>query len=405
MSLENATYGFEFEFSNPLILKNWNPKKGLIPGYDDAYFDGREPFDAMRMAHVVAQLCAQSKDCQVKEESYKYFRNEFRVVFADGYWIRISFDPACVEIQGKPLTKKEYRDKSELLEKYVFEAAKKAGLVLDRKEGMGHFNIGAQSAFGRDEVNGLRFLSYFVDFQNHPELSMGAIGKDVGGNSPTLTVLHPSQSAALQALVTGVVKRKYKLSAVAAYINRYVYTHTLDNLSAQNNQLDRRESQHNQAITVEDFEKFSRKQFADKIDLPMEIRPIFAQESIEQFILQIELFELRNNFLAGRGYPLKFLNLKKNRFSKSELVSRFYVYVTEAGGDFEHFKPLLHKSLRNIAPDKFVLTGHLDLKRSEDLKLAKLHAPYIATSSWVRERFLKLFSDLESCLGLLSSSH
>jgi hypothetical protein len=97
--------------------------------------------------------------------------------------------------------------------------------------------------------------------------------------------------------------------------------------------------------------------------------------------------------LAQRNYPLDYLAIDRSRFSAEELVTRFYIYVTEAGGDFEHFRPLLRRTLRSVSPDRFVRTGQINLNTSVGLNLALRHWPYVASSPWVRERFERAILD------------
>jgi hypothetical protein len=119
----------------------------------------------------------------------------------------------------------------------------------------------------------------------------------------------------------------------------------------------------------------------------LEQRPVRAQKKAEDFILVGELTELRMAYLAREKPPIRYLGIDRRKYTDEELVSRFYVYVVEAGGEWEKFRKLLPERLRSVAPDAFLRGDSLHRTRTQEA--VEKHLPYLQTSPWLRARVEK----------------
>lgn len=110
-------------------------------------------------------------------------------------------DQRVLEIATEPLSLAEFRRAEDLLEESVWNAARDVGLAPGTDEinrWSMHVNVSWPAlAAGAD---GDLLLRYVVDFNDHPELAMGACGGDIR-NAPPLAILGPRPRQALQQLV------------------------------------------------------------------------------------------------------------------------------------------------------------------------------------------------------------
>jgi hypothetical protein len=187
------TYGSEFNFSNKEITKAWTTR-GEKANFDNSRWhdpDHVEQEYAQKFADEIKQACG--IDCTITPHRGKYGATEFKVEFKDGYKFNISVDPANVEIQTSPETLLEVEKYEAKTQKYVFDIAKKMGMLEHSKNETAHLNIGLASAFDDDAK---KFLRFYTNYQNHPELASGVLGIDFP-NAPPLTHLTPMQKKRL----------------------------------------------------------------------------------------------------------------------------------------------------------------------------------------------------------------
>ena len=134
-------------------------------------------------------------------------------------------DHCVLEIAIDPLTIQQGEASRHLLESLVWAAAGDVGLAAGTDE------VNRWSAHLSFSWPGLRagadaglLLRYVVDFNNHPELAMGALGGDIR-NAPPLAIFSDRAQQALQAVVADYNRAPAveDAFAVAARIRREVY--------------------------------------------------------------------------------------------------------------------------------------------------------------------------------------
>jgi hypothetical protein len=363
------TYGSEFNFTNKEITKAWTTR-GEKANFDNSSWgnpDHVEQEYAKTFADEIQQACG--RYCTITPHRGKFGATEFRVEFKDGYKFNISVDPANVEIQTSPETLLQVEKYEEKTQRYIFDIAKKMGMIEHSNDETAHLNIGLASAFDNDAK---RFLRFYTNYQNHPELASGALGIDFP-NAPPLTHLTPMQKKAFAEIVDDVNSGKEtSAKVVATRIQDEVYTKTPTFGEAPYH-----------------YQGFSVKQIAhsrSSSDKPFELRAPRQPKSARERTLLIKLFEMRMAADNESSNPIAFLDLPENQqIPRSELTNKFRLYLLDAGADFDEFKDLLPERLRFVPPDAF-LSGKIDWKNPAHRKTVKSYAPYLASSPWARNQ-------------------
>lgn len=332
-----------------------------------------ERVEQHRFIEHLEKRCLISK-CKIIEVTGKYSKwDDFRVEYPDGWWFKVSVDPGCVEIQFKPSTKKILKAKESLINDQIFLTAKQIGLEVIPSENH-HFNIGVRSAFGDDAK---KFLRFFVDYANHPDLALGSLGMDLN-NAPPLSVLGQDQRDALSEIVNEVNSGKLTtIFEVAEAIQNRVYTQTYKESWG---------SKHFQAIGL----KYLTLVALTKEDVPMELRAVWGQESAEKFNLVATLIEGRIQYLNSLTTPIVYNKSAKTIFTKVELRTRFQIYAEDANVPYEEVKSLLPKSIRKAPLDDFMRS---DVTAEKRLKRVEAYWDLLASSPLVQKNLNEIISD------------
>lgn len=401
------TFGPEFEFSSSKIERAWQK----IAGKSSAQITKAEFAEAKRYIRVIAEMCKKTRRCRFVEVTKKDKQSLAEIYFPENdWWFRVSVDPGVIEIQAKPQTISQMEQNLKIMNQFIFRAANMAGLYVDKEYGAGHLNVGFYSFFGRQKGMGKddfeiskNFLNFYIDFLNHVELANGALGARDTLNARGSDLLNDQARTMILKVVDKLAKgkeanpvglpevlvplskaimaaRKSKSYYEALHYQSINITHAIDlNMDHMNHYIN--PETRNDAV----------------IDRPLEIRSLYAQENADQFLLLAKLFDLRNRFLKKEKAFVPFLAPEKKKYTDQELVSRFYIYVVEAGGDYEEYKKLLPDDLRKVMPDKLVLDSKLiDLNSLEDFKILSGHLPHVISSSFLGKRFQKIISDKEN---------
>ncbi len=316
------TYGAEFEFTS-----DWMHETA---GRRGSSLRGNEGVAAARLAGEVMAKCLRL-GCKVTPHHGKWTNEdrkatpEYLVRFREGFWMNISYDPLCVEIQSKPMTQDEWKRFAPLIQETIFNSAKNLGYE-PLESRAGHFNIGALSAFGSNS-NVKDFLRFFVDYANHAELASGVLRKNWSTAVP-LILQSEVGIEALKVLIEWVERgRITTIDQAANFIQAKVYvTHP---------QPERYSVTHNQALNVTKLLDLS------KDDAPMEIRAIRAQKTVYEFIQLIEIFEGRIEFLKRQKGPIVLDLPTLDRLGQNEALSRFERYLGESGLKSQSYSNLL----------------------------------------------------------------
>lgn len=383
------TTGHEFEFGSRNLLHAKSPLT-LVRSYRE--FVDIDPGDKEKKAveefrDEVIKRCAGG--CYVAEVDGKWTKigvPSFRVTFPDGWWFEITPDPFVVEIRGKPQTISELKANRDRMQYMIFESAAAVGLSPNCLSCRilrfaSHFNFGVRSAFGS---SGHDFLAFFTDFANFPALASGGFGKDFF-SAPPISRLAKSQRKALAKLISEVNRGKSMTPAeVAQRILDDVYTATVHTGAYPG---------HDQAFSVKYVPKAS-----DERDLPAELRPVEMVESVDEFILMAEVVNARVNYVKHRRQPIVYGQSERHAFSAQETVNQFYIYISEAGLDFERYRPLLMKRNQGIKPDDFLM-GRIDWESRSYRESVFANLEYLETSPLVQQRLFAALNDAESGKG------
>lgn len=164
------TYGAEFEVTRD-DLEPFDPKK-------DVASETNVKKAQMLFVEEMVKRCKISK-CRIQKVEASWDQ-DYKVIYPDGWWFKISYDPACVEFTFKPSTLEELKKQAPLINDQIFQTAKDLGFRV-QEGGVAHVNIGVRSSFGDDPK---KFLRFFVDYANHADLALGSLGKDIYKHRP-----------------------------------------------------------------------------------------------------------------------------------------------------------------------------------------------------------------------------
>jgi hypothetical protein len=364
------TYGAELEFTDSHLEKNGLPTfRGTNPS------ESAEKQTQMKWVHFMTQHCLEL-GCQVTEVKGKW-DTDYKIVFADGWWFKISYDPSCVEITFKPTALKELESRKEFINQVIYESASKAGVFLRAGKNF-HFNIGFRSAFDDDTEN---FLRFFVDYANHPDWSLGSLGRRDLNNAPPLSVLTSAQSMVFSQIIEDFYKgRITHFLQMPKMIQTEVYTSSYNSNWGG--------PAHYQAIGL----KYVNKMLGQPgEDAPFEIRSAWYQENSEKFILFGEFIEARINFQKKqKGKPIIYIPLKTFEFSPQQLKTRFLISIYEMNEKPEKFINLLPEHLRTIEPSPLFQDKASTSEKIQDLKN---YEDVLMHSDWLITYTQKLLKD------------
>ena len=140
-------------------------------------------------------------------------------------------------------------------------------------------------------------------------------------------------------------------------------------------------------------------------DAPLEIRFTAGQKDFRLVLLMYRLMLKRIAYLKKRG---RFSNLRRDfptspaQMGLEQRLSRFYVWVTEMGEDFETYRPLILDSDTANEDLDFFVTGEFDPFWVPDwsnawamITIAR-YIPDLEISQWVRSRMAEILSDLKT---------
>ena len=339
------TFGTEFNFTSAGLESAWN-ERGVKANWSGSSWQvpGKAERDAAtEFAKQVVGLCG--GDCVSTAHRGKFGHTEYLIKFKDGWGFNISMDPGMVEIQTEPETAGVVQANAERYQKYVFEAAEKAGLAPHRPPGgstqdvAAHLNVGFRSAFGDDPR---KFMRFFIDYANQPALALGVFGKDPY-NSPTIPHLDISQRKALAAIVADVNAGKFETAdQVMKRINSEVYT-----VSPSFPTAGARSARHYQALGLK---QLLTPEYA-RHDMPFEFRAIRQQLKAREYALLVDLMQRRLEFTNASTQPIRYEADQTHnlRPDSTELAQSFRRYVSEMGLKWEAYEEILLPEVRGLS--------------------------------------------------------
>jgi len=358
-----ATLGPEFTFYNQEVDN----------GYDTAESEGSIKLRYMRELETeMLKRCKTEKvGCKCdKKNTMRWCKME--VSTGDfSFWLQFSQDHNSLEFQAKPMTLEDWEKHDGLVQKLLFESARKVVLnahpgnfydhVCPKKDfgtesdsckyydfcevpfnsqeaetfGGGHIHFGLNSTFHNDAF---LFANFLVDLQNNPYLGLGALT-----SSPRF-----SPPLAIQAQ-----EKRDRFGEITSY---YQKLRTLANIDKIRKRITFEVYDNHRGINCPFNDRkfqFACLNHRDTIELRFP-RP---QEKASDFTKLSRLFLKRIEFLDRCGVPIKY----KNSFIENEkpeekrlgyfyrsdkelekAAAKFYRYVVDIGLDWEEYKELLH---------------------------------------------------------------
>lgn len=358
------TYGAEFELTNLEIVR---ARYGITK--NDPSKSPERKFQLILAQHLMNKCVL--NNCSVEEVPGK-FGTDFVLKFSDGFWIKYSIDPSCIEITFKPLTLDGLKLNTTRVNEYVFNSGAEVGLI-SKDNNTTHFNVGINSLFNSVE----EFLRFFIDYTNRPDLALGSLGKDLG-NAPPLSLLKDSQRSTLKNIVQDFNKGLIPSIQVAAdRIQNEVYTDSF---------LKERSGFHYQAVGL----KYVNRTWLAEEDAPMELRSVWAQHSMEDFIRVAKLVEGRVAYLNKHSSQIIYNETKKINFSKEQLKTRFKIYVEESGLNFQDYVTQMPQEIQTAK-----LTAISEKTANNEEKLMDLihYFDLLSTSKTIQNTFVDVLSD------------
>lgn len=375
------TFGPEFEFGSRQ-LSGWYALKDFFYGrFGNGFKLTRELQVRRQMLDEVLRLCNGCTQTQVP--SKREYIDDIRITWPDGKWIQLTVDPQVIEVTMMPMTLEELRANAEEMQRSIFQAAKNVGLAPYGSNNFfnrsaGHFNIGAHSSF----ADGRELLAFMADYANFPELSLGVLGRDPM-NASSLSEGPQKLRDFFASVIKDVNKlTRYRIDTPHDYPTGKLWQYFMKNWKHFRwfGRLLDFPNYHNQALSIEGMQdSFLRQR--------IELRAVRMQESFEDFVRLAELMQARIEFVNKRvkSHPILYENSSRTRFSPTQLVSRFYVYVAETGLDFERYKTLMFRELHSVEPDLFV-RGIYRWEDPQFVEAFKEHILGMKHSAWLRNR-------------------
>lgn len=323
--LERATFGPEFTFTNSKLL--WEPETSGFPVREKFFLKAREKYQ---------ELCRVRQDCSISLGSDKHGGN-FRVTYNDGWYFEVGIDNNVIETQTVKSTYQQFLKNKNRLQSDLFNMMKNLGLVPDQITGGGHIHVGAEF-FLEDP---LLFRNFFVDYANHPQLTMGIFG-DKDPNYPPIVLLKPHQQEGFtKALENFDSQPSPTLKSFIWNIHSQVYTEPFTPAWGG--------GAYYQAIRLE-------RMFWINGAATFELRGFRPQKSMDEFLLELELIGARMDYLKNKNELVSFrFQNETPDFSAQSIVDTFYRYTTEAGLDWNRYKTFLPIKLKFLKPSKNTL--------------------------------------------------
>ncbi len=319
--LIEAKYGPEFSFTDNEIIRAMKSDT-----------DYNNPVNKKKLElwkGKVAEMCNPDL-CSVSQTSDKHGK-AYRITFPDDWWFQMGIDTGCLEVQTTPSTLATFRDKKEIMEKFIFGSAKDLGMKPHERIGGGHLNVDLVTGF--DNGDARLFRNFVVDRINNPELVWGIFGNHMG-NAPPVSALERRlhwqmeniikefdekgiyDFAALQNLAQEIEKRVYVSNPFWLAEGKSIWTPSYyQDLNFRNVKSTTPESQRR-----------------------VEIRGYRPQQSIDEFLLEMEYMDARLTYLKNLEQDLEVKIPKDYEFPRAHKIVRFKEILTEMGLPHERYE-------------------------------------------------------------------
>ena len=273
------------------------------------------------------------------------------------FWFELHNDPWVIEVTAEAKDSDELR-RSELAAKYqdmIWGSAAEIGLKPHSRVGGGHMHFDIATHFGD---NALLFRNFVVDLINHPELYMGILSLDYL-NAPPLAIQKKEQREALKALLQRFDQGKMTIKDFKSAMNSEVYFSTYM-------------SHVGHPSYYPDKYQVGNLKHAETI----EIRGNRPQTSFEHYMLLVELFEKRIDYLAQFKTAIPYVekDYSKEVAFKTVRNMEFYGTLVPAEKIVEESRRFIEET--GLSWSKFVpvITEEFKIRLKQEGKLALLTA-------------------------------
>ena len=268
----------------------------------------------------------------------------FKITTSDGVWFEVGYDVGVLEVQSKPLSLKQWRQKAEFVQKLIFDSMYEAGLRPNEIEGAGHVNIGF-SYFRKKPGLAKKFI---LDYLNNPGVGIALNGEaandrdarsvyqflDDNGlltKSRTKQFLKTIDDLELETKIPKVSKSD---QGFISYIRSKAAAIGLRGL---------------RLIEISGTEFYEL--LADYCRF--EMRQVRPQESFDSYLKILEIFQARIEFLEKIPGEIK-LNIPRKITDGWEVLGQFADYIDETGLSWKDYRILLPKVWRKLPERNFV---------------------------------------------------
>lgn len=314
----------------------------------------------------------------------------YKVVTPQGWWFIISPDPGVVEIKTKPSTAYQLEKQISTMRKLIFEVADE--LHLTGKGETAHLNVGNLSAF---KNNPQKFARFYADATNHFELWTGIMGYDPI-SAADISQLHVSAQIKLANFLMKLQKGApgsplwTHATDAAKEINEIVGAdldlfQILPGLRELSTQRKRKEQSVNVTRMYQTFNQSPQAPDEQRVEL----RAIRQPDSPEEAVLFAKLIQARIRYLDTLPDPVSMhIRFSKTRLSVPELLGRFKLFVEETGLQWDDFKIVIPKHLRNREIDPLA-ADRLDPNNPSHQKIVINYLSEAGNNPVIRERIKK----------------
>ena len=389
------TFSSELNFGNDQLSEEFQERAKVSLNH------AKEPSPAVieKARQLRDEVLRRCSDCTSVPIAGKLNFEEYIITGPDGWGFKISTDPAVVEVQLHPSTADTFKRNAARLQHVLFDAVKVIGLESNKggPDGLNgsraHLNLGFHSAFEGDPK---RFIRFFADYANRPELGLGILGFEFDSNALPLNHHDSDRQRAFSKIVQRVNAGEYRdAQQVAQDIQARIY-------APRSKSETKNSANHNQAIGL----KYVARGSTERVDAPAEIRSIFQPRNAREHALSIELMEARLEYLKTQSGDVHYViqpmrdywgKLFGNPYPR--LLAQYYVYIREMGEDPNRFRSLLttdlRKELRNHLGDaRAVFEGKIDWDNRYQRKLFETSLPdLIGVSTWAEARMERVLLD------------
>lgn len=283
---------------SPNLAKARDPKTEATFGPEFTF----AKFGEWSISDAIAQLTLHLQNHlikgQMKGAQFQYDMSGYQHEFASpsGWKFNYSKDNGVIEFCTSPMTVRQFEQYAADIEDAIFVTVANNGLQAMLFLGGGHISVGADIFYG----NPLLAYNFVVDFLNHNELSLGALGFDTNNAQP-FAYCDNSQKWGLRKFLKEhheALLRGERFDTETFFLKFYDIYNRSDEISKAWNSTGYSKSMD---INLRDADKRGNG-YPGRI----EIRSVRPQATMKVWLNQIKLIQGRIEYLAKLPSPLKF---------------------------------------------------------------------------------------------------